>query len=152
MSSKHQPVPTTPQLQAASPARAASTPEFYKVAPSTGYDGDESRKGGSLVGSWGKNTYGSMLSYVLLFATLRTRAHQAPLSTEPSRQESWSGLPFLLQGIFPTQGLNPGLLHCRQILYHMNHQGSPSTNYQMQLRKFWIQRSFIPPLSTSKAF
>ena len=34
------------------------------------------------------------------------------------------GLPFLLQGIFPTQGSNPGLLHCRQILYHLNHQGS----------------------------
>ena len=31
----------------------------------------------------------------------------------------------LLQEIFPTQGLNPGLLHCKQILYHLNHQGSP---------------------------
>ena len=31
----------------------------------------------------------------------------------------------LLQGIFPTQGLNTGLLHCRQILYHLTHQGSP---------------------------
>ena len=31
----------------------------------------------------------------------------------------------LLQGIFSTQGLNPGLLHCRQILYHLRHQGSP---------------------------
>ena len=30
----------------------------------------------------------------------------------------------LLQGIFPTQGSNPGLLHCRQILYHLTHQGS----------------------------
>ena len=30
----------------------------------------------------------------------------------------------LLQGIFPTQVLNPGLLHCRQILYHLSHQGS----------------------------
>ena len=28
----------------------------------------------------------------------------------------------LLQGIFPTQGSNPGLLHCRQILYHLSHQ------------------------------
>ena len=28
------------------------------------------------------------------------------------------GFHSLLQGIFPTQGLNPGLLHCRQILYH----------------------------------
>ena len=31
----------------------------------------------------------------------------------------------LLQGIFPTQGLNPGLPHCRQILYQLSHQGSP---------------------------
>ena len=29
----------------------------------------------------------------------------------------------LLQGIFPTQGLNAGLLHCRQILYQLNHKG-----------------------------
>ena len=33
----------------------------------------------------------------------------------------------LCQRIFPTQGLNPGLLHCRQILYHLRHQGSPLT-------------------------
>ena len=31
---------------------------------------------------------------------------------------------FLLQGIFLTQGSNPGLLHCRQALYHLSHQGS----------------------------
>ena len=34
------------------------------------------------------------------------------------------GCHFLLQGIFPTQGSNPGLLHCRQTLYHLSHQGS----------------------------
>ena len=34
------------------------------------------------------------------------------------------GYHFLLQSIFPTQGLNPGLLHCRQMLYHLSHQGS----------------------------
>ena len=34
------------------------------------------------------------------------------------------GCHFLLPGIFPTQGLNPCLLHCRQILYHLRHQGS----------------------------
>ena len=31
----------------------------------------------------------------------------------------------LLQGIFPTQGLNPGIPHCRQILYQVSYQGSP---------------------------
>ena len=35
------------------------------------------------------------------------------------------GCHFLLQEIFLTQGLNPGLLHCRQTLYHLSHQGSP---------------------------
>ena len=30
-----------------------------------------------------------------------------------------------LKGIFPTQGLNPGLRHCRQILYQLSHQKSP---------------------------
>ena len=33
----------------------------------------------------------------------------------------------LLQGIFPTQGLNPGLPHCRWILYQLSHKGSPRT-------------------------
>ena len=31
----------------------------------------------------------------------------------------------LFQGIFPTQGSNPGLLHCRWILYQLSHKGSP---------------------------
>ena len=35
------------------------------------------------------------------------------------------GCPALLQGIFPTQGLNPGLNLYWQILYHLSHQGSP---------------------------
>ena len=34
----------------------------------------------------------------------------------------------LLQGIFPTQGLNPSLSHCRQILYQLSHKGSPEKN------------------------
>ena len=66
-----------------------------------------------------------LLSRVRLFATPWTVACQDPPSTEFSRQEYWSGLPFLLQGIFLTQGLNLGLLHCRQMLYRLN-QGSPS--------------------------
>ena len=31
----------------------------------------------------------------------------------------------LLQGIFPTQGSNPGLPHCRWILFQLSHKGSP---------------------------
>ena len=40
-----------------------------------------------------------------------------------SRQEYWSGEDSLLQGIFQIQGSNLGLSHCRQILYHLCHQG-----------------------------
>ena len=40
-------------------------------------------------------------------------------------QNTGVGSRSLLQGIFPTQGSNPGLPHCRQILYRLSHQGSP---------------------------
>ena len=42
----------------------------------------------------------------------------------------------LLQGIFLIQGLNPGLLHCRQILYHLNHQGRPGAKYHENVKTF----------------
>ena len=51
-----------------------------------------------------------------------TVAYQASLSMGFSRQEYWSGLPFPSQGIFPTQGSNLGLQHCRQMLYSLSHQ------------------------------
>ena len=40
-------------------------------------------------------------------------------------QNTRVGSHSLLQGIFPTQGSNPGLPHCRQSLYQLSHQGSP---------------------------
>ena len=47
---------------------------------------------------------------------------------------------FLLQGIFPIQGLNSGLLHCRQILYHLSYQGSPIilTNNNKIANTVWL--------------
>ena len=39
-------------------------------------------------------------------------------------QNTEMGSHSLLQGIFPTQGSNQGLLHCRQILYQLSYQGS----------------------------
>ena len=47
------------------------------------------------------------------------------LSIEFSRPEYGVGSLSLLQGIFPTQGLNPGLPHCRWILSQLSYQGSP---------------------------
>ena len=62
-------------------------------------------------------------SPVRLFVTPWTVAYQALLSMGFSRQGYWSGCHFLLQGLFPIQGSNPSLPHCRQTLYCLNHQG-----------------------------
>ena len=56
-------------------------------------------------------------SHFRLFVTPWTVTCQAPLYMEFSRQDSWIGLPFPSLGVFLTQGLNTGLLHCRQMLY-----------------------------------
>ena len=58
----------------------------------------------------------------------------------------WVAFLFLLQGILPTQGSNPGLPHCRRILYQLSHQGSPligkcSLNVRCISLPF-----FLPPL------
>ena len=44
-------------------------------------------------------------------------------------KNTWVGCHDLLQGIFPTQGLNPGLSHCRWIVYHLSHQGNQSIHH-----------------------
>ena len=48
-----------------------------------------------------------VLSCVHLFAPIGTVAHQTPLSTEFSRQEYWSGLPFPTPGDLPYPGIEP---------------------------------------------
>ena len=52
------------------------------------------------------------------------------------------GCHVLLQGIFPAQGLNPGLLHCGQMLYHLCQQGSPMLNTNESFNN-------MPPLPTT---
>ena len=70
----------------------------------------------------------SCFSHVWFFVTPWTVAHQAPLSMGFSRQECWSGLPCPPPGTLPDPGFeptSPALLHCRWILYPLNHLGSP---------------------------
>ena len=63
-----------------------------------------------------------------------------------SGQNTGVGSLSLLQGIFPTQGSNPGLLHCRQILHHLSHQGylirSPDSPYSGWTR---VNRTYLTP-------
>jgi len=58
-----------------------------------------------------------------------------------SRQEYWSRLPFLPSGDLPDPGIEhaaPVLLHCRQILYHLSHQGRPLNNYGAPLISMFL--------------
>ena len=48
-------------------------------------------------------------------------------------QNPGEGSLFRLQGIFPTQESNPGLLHCRRVLYQLSHKGSPNFNLPLNL-------------------
>ena len=53
------------------------------------------------------------------------------------------GCHFLLQGIFPTQGSNPGLPHCGQILYQLSHKGPVVTR---ECRRNSRKTTWFPPL------
>ena len=47
----------------------------------------------------------------------------SPVHGDSPGENTGVGCHALLQGIFPTQGSNPGLLHCRRNLYRLSHQG-----------------------------
>ena len=62
-------------------------------------------------------------SHLIMSDSLQLLALYGPWNSPG--QNTGVGSRSLLQGIFPTQGSNPGLLHCRWILYQLNHKGSP---------------------------
>ena len=65
----------------------------------------------------------AMLSHSVVSDSLQTHGLYSGLNSPG--QNTGVGSLFLLQRIFPTQGLNAGLLHCRWILYQLSHKGSP---------------------------
>ena len=71
----------------------------------------EEKGAGTVIGGGGE---GGSAADVADWLTLMWCQHVPPM-----------GSCSLLQGIFPNQGSNPGLLHCRQILYQLSHWGSP---------------------------
>ena len=62
-------------------------------------------------------------SHSVISASLQPHGIYSPWNSPG--QNTGVGSPSLLQGIFPTEGLNPGLPHCRQILYHLSQKGKP---------------------------
>ena len=88
------------------------------------------------------------------------RPHELYSPWNSPGQNTGVGSLSLLQGIFPTQGSNPGLPHCRQILYQLSHKGSPrilewvaysfssgSSQPRNRARVFWIAGGFFTNLA-----
>ena len=90
------------------------------------------------------NWYNLFESHSVVSVSLKPHGLYSPWNSpgQNSGMDSCS----LLQGIFPTQGLNPGLLYCRQIW--LNHQGSPHFLITEQL---WKIRGSDSPLEASFA-
>ena len=65
------------------------------------------------------------ISHIRLFAPWTVACTRLLHPWDYVAKSTGVGCHFLLQGIFPTQGSNPGLPHCRQTLYHLSH---PSTD------------------------
>ena len=61
------------------------------------------------------------------------RLHELYSPWNPPGQNTGEGSLSLLQGIFSTQGSNPGLSHCRQIFYQLSHQGRPTVGHSFML-------------------
>ena len=81
------------------------------------HSGEGMGAGGKIV-FWNKSGSHSLVSDSL-------RPHRLYSPWNFLGQNTGVGSRSLLQGIFPTWGSNWGFLHCRQILYHLNYQGSP---------------------------
>ena len=70
-------------------------------------------------------TSASLLSVKITVISNSLRPHGLYRPWKSPGQNTAVGSLSLLQGIFPTQGSNPGPLHCMWILYQLSHQGSP---------------------------
>ena len=90
------------------------------------------------------------ICYALCLVAQLYRTVCDPVDRSPSGSSVYGNYPgkktgvschALLQGIFPTQGVNPCLPHCRQILYHLSHQGSPQICYEWVGILFRLYRS-----------
>ena len=80
-----------------------------------------------------------------LLELVQTHVHQVCDALQPSHPLlfTYMGCHSLLQGIFPTQGSNPGLLYYRQILYHLSYQGSPYKNTSQSTLNIFAHSMFL---------
>ena len=99
-----------------------------------------------------KHFFSLKLKYSLQKSSQSENCSVVSDSLQPYILQARVGSLSRLQGIFQTQGLNRGLLHCRQILYQRSHQGSPQNGKTRALDHVCNLDSFIPrqpcPIST----
>ena len=81
--------------------------------------------GGSQRGTWNQRWWSPSQKEMGTEVSDSLRPHGLYSPWNSPSQNTGVGSLSLLKGIFPTQGSNPGLPHCRQILYQLSHQGSP---------------------------
>ena len=81
--------------------------------------------------SWSHNNYRAigLWKWKSLSRDPWTQPHGLYSPLNSPGQNTGVGSLSLLQGIFPTQGSNPGLPHCGQILYKLSHKGSPKAEH-----------------------
>ena len=88
---------------------------------------------------------GTVLSCSVVSDSLQPQECSPPGSSvigDSPGKNTGEGCQAFLQGIFLTQGSNPGLPHCRWILYHLCHQGIPWTrNFHIELK--WSRNTFL---------
>ena len=80
-------------------------------------------------------------SHSFVFDSLQLHGLYSPWNSPG--QNTGVGSLSLLQGIFPTQGSNPGLLHCRWILYQLSYQGSPTLFESTVKSSFLLRICFL---------
>ena len=82
------------------------------------------------------------VAFTVMSSSLWPRGLYSPLGSPVRGKNTGVGSHSLLSGIFPTQGSNPGLQHCRQILYCLSHQG----NQEWKRWCFFIFPLLVHPL------
>ena len=95
----------------------------------------------------GRRVGGEVAQPCLTLCDPLTVARRAPLPSDSLDRNTRGRSPPLLQGIFPTQGSNPGLPHCRRILYQLSPQGSPTGLLWQRTNDAQFQG--VPPASTA---
>ena len=105
-----------------------------------------------LVQNWERSISRVYIVTMLILILCRVHHAKTPLSMEFSRQEYWSGVPLPSPGHLP----NPGLLHYRQIVYHLSHHGcerwtiKKSECWRIYAFELWCWRKLLRVLWTAR--